>query len=219
MGEVDDDARRKDLAALGDRVRACTLCRLHEGRAHAVPGEGPLDPPVLLVGEAPGREEDASGRPFVGAAGRVLDKALRAAGLPRDAVFVTNVVKCRPPGNRAPKADEMEACRPYLLAQIELVRIALWAYTAVVLLLIPFMRRVLLTRPPGADERSAAARLSRCAVITNALAETPAVLGFVLVLLNGLYLDFYVLAAVSILLILLYFPRYEAWEEWVKQRP
>jgi hypothetical protein len=105
------------------------------------------------------------------------------------------------------------------LAQIELVRIALWAYTAVVLLLIPFMRRVLLTRPPGADERSAAARLSRCAVITNALAETPAVLGFVLVLLNGLYLDFYVLAAVSILLILLYFPRYEAWDEWVKQRP
>ena len=122
MGEVDDDARRKDLAALGDRVRACTLCPLHEGRTHAVPGEGPLDPPVLLVGEAPGREEDASGRPFVGAAGRVLDKALRAAGLPRDAVFVTNVVKCRPPGNRAPKADEMEACRPYLLAQIELVR-------------------------------------------------------------------------------------------------
>ena len=122
MGEVDDDARRKDLAALGDRVRACTLCRLHEGRAHAVPGEGPLDPPVLLVGEAPGREEDLAGRPFVGAAGRVLEKALKAAGLGRDEVFITNVVKCRPPGNRAPNADERDACHAYLLAQIAAVK-------------------------------------------------------------------------------------------------
>lgn len=103
-------------------VRTCTRCRLHQGRTLAVPGEGPPEAAVLLLGEAPGREEDRSGRPFVGAAGKILDRALRAAKLPRAEVFVTNVVKCRPPSNRAPKADEVEACRPYLLAQIAALR-------------------------------------------------------------------------------------------------
>jgi len=74
------------------------------------------------VGEAPGKEEDASGRPFVGAAGKILDKALDAGRLPRGSVFITNIVKCRPPGNRAPRADEIEACRPYLLTQIATIR-------------------------------------------------------------------------------------------------
>jgi uracil-DNA glycosylase len=109
------------LAETARQVRACTRCRLHEGRAHAVPGEGPLDADVFLIGEAPGRDEDASGKPFVGAAGKILNKALAAARLPRGSVFVTNVVKCRPPANRGPRADEKEACRPYLMTQIAAV--------------------------------------------------------------------------------------------------
>ena len=110
------------LEETAQQVRACTRCRLHEGRVHAVPGEGPLDADVFLIGEAPGRDEDASGRPFVGAAGKILDKALSAARMPRDSVFVTNVVKCRPPGNRGPRTDELESCRPYLATQIAVVR-------------------------------------------------------------------------------------------------
>ena len=112
----------ESLESLADRIRACTLCRLHEGRTHAVPGEGPVAARVFLLGEAPGRTEDAQGRPFVGAAGRVLEAALAKAGLSRGDVFITNVVKCRPPENRRPKADEAGACRPYLLAQIRAVR-------------------------------------------------------------------------------------------------
>jgi len=109
----------EDLAA---RIRACTLCRLHEGRTHAVPGDGPRDAKLFLVGEAPGRREDEQGRPFVGASGKVLDAALERAGLARRDVFITNVVKCRPPENRKPRADEITACRPYLVAQVRAVR-------------------------------------------------------------------------------------------------
>src|SRR5207249_7181685 len=109
------------LEDLARQIRGCTLCRLHEGRTHAVPGEGPAGAKVLLVGEGPGRHEDEAGRPFVGAAGRVLDAALAKAGIPREDVFITNVVKCRPPENRRPRADEIAACRPYLAAQIRLV--------------------------------------------------------------------------------------------------
>lgn len=85
-------------------------------------GEGPTGAPVFLVGEGPGRAEDAAGRPFCGAAGRVLDEALARAGLPRERTFITNAVKCRPPGNRRPRASEVAACRPYLLAQLAAVR-------------------------------------------------------------------------------------------------
>ncbi|MFQ5838170.1 MAG: uracil-DNA glycosylase [Thermoplasmata archaeon] len=110
------------LEGIAAEVRSCTLCRLHENRTEAVPGEGPAEAAIILIGEAPGRQEDEVGHPFVGMAGRVLDEALEEAGLTRSDVFITNVVKCRPPGNRNPKADEMEACRPYLLRQIEWVR-------------------------------------------------------------------------------------------------
>lgn len=110
------------LDELAAQIRACTRCRLAEGRTLAVPGDGPLDAPMFLVGEAPGRDEDAAGRPFVGAAGKVLEAALRAAGLDREDLFITNVVKCRPPRNRAPKADEVDSCHPYLAAQIDVVR-------------------------------------------------------------------------------------------------
>ncbi len=113
---------RRALAATADTIRGCTLCRLHAGRTHAVPGEGPVYAPVLLVGEAPGRDEDLSGRPFVGRAGRILNAALEDASLSRDSVYITNVVKCRPPGNRRPKPDEMVACRMYLMGQIACVQ-------------------------------------------------------------------------------------------------
>jgi len=116
------EAERHDaLEHLAERIRSCVLCRLHEGRTHAVPGDGPIDASVLFIGEAPGREEDASGRPFVGPAGKVLEAALASAGIARADVFLTNVIKCRPPENRRPKVDEVDACRPYLLGQIERV--------------------------------------------------------------------------------------------------
>src|SRR6059036_3156640 len=112
----------QSLEGLAKRIRACTLCRLHEGRTHAVPGEGRRGSGLFLLGEAPGRHEDEQGRPFVGAAGKVLDTTLENAGLSRRDVFITNVVKCRPPQNRKPRPDEIAACRPYLVAQIRAVR-------------------------------------------------------------------------------------------------
>lgn len=105
------------------------------------------------------------------------------------------------------------------LPQILPVRAALWGLAAAVLAGTPIVRRALLTRQPNDDGRAGVARLATCSVVTNVLAEVPALLGFILVALNGLYLDFYVLAAISILQILLYFPRSDAWEEWLKQRP
>ncbi|HET8578721.1 MAG TPA: hypothetical protein VFO18_16615 [Methylomirabilota bacterium] len=105
------------------------------------------------------------------------------------------------------------------LPEVFTVRVALWGVTAIVLAGIPLVRRALLTRRPGEDPRAGAARLATAAVVTNALAEIPALLGFILVVLNGLYLDFYVLAGLSVLEMLMYFPRSDAWEEWLKQRP
>ena len=113
------------LDTVADRVAVCTQCRLHAARTRAVPGRGPPDARILFLGEAPGKEEDLQGLPFVGRAGRILDRMLEEAGLDRSRVFVTNVVKCRPPGNRKPRADEVEACRPHLLAQIQAIRPAL----------------------------------------------------------------------------------------------
>jgi uracil-DNA glycosylase family 4 len=110
------------LTTIAAAVRGCTRCRLHGTRTVAVPGEGPAETTIFLIGEAPGKDEDLSGRPFVGRAGRILDRALDAAGLARDSVFVTNVVKCRPPGNRKPKSDERDACRLHLLAEIRAVQ-------------------------------------------------------------------------------------------------
>src|SRR5437773_5237175 len=110
------------LEEVAAKVRECTLCRLHRNRTRAVAGEGPVETEMFLIGEAPGGKEDAAGRPFVGSAGKVLNRALTSARISRKDVFITNVVKCRPPANRAPKADELEACRPYLRSQIEAVR-------------------------------------------------------------------------------------------------
>ena len=110
------------LDAIAGLVNACTKCRLCEGRRHAVPGEGADDARLVVVGEGPGRVEDETGRPFVGRAGELLTKILAAIELPRERVFICNVVKCRPPENRVPQYDEIAACVPYLFRQIELVK-------------------------------------------------------------------------------------------------
>src|SRR5207248_8412864 len=110
---------RAETATAG---RASVRCRLQLGRTLAGPGEGRPDADIVWIGEAPGRQEDRTGRPFVGAAGKVLDRSLAASGLSRAEVYITNVVKCRPPANRPPKADEMQACQPYLLAELQAVQ-------------------------------------------------------------------------------------------------
>jgi uracil-DNA glycosylase len=102
------------LAAVAAEVAGCTRCPLHRGRNLTVPGEGNPLSDVLLVGEGPGQREDATGRPFVGPAGQLLDELLRSIGWAREHVFIANVVKCRPPGNRDPEPDEISTCRPYL---------------------------------------------------------------------------------------------------------
>lgn len=101
---------------------ACRRCGLCEGRTHVVFGEGSPDAELMFVGEAPGRDEDQQGRPFVGRAGQLLTRMIEAMGLTREQVYIANVLKCRPPGNRDPAADEVEQCRPYLLRQIELIQ-------------------------------------------------------------------------------------------------
>lgn len=109
------------LAAVREVALGCPRCALANTRRHVVFGEGREDAEVLVVGEAPGADEDASGRPFVGKAGRLLDLLLLACGFRREDVYVCNVLKCRPPQNRNPQPDEVSACSPYLLRQVELV--------------------------------------------------------------------------------------------------
>lgn len=110
-----------DFDRLKAEVMGCTLCRLAESRRTVVFGEGDRCADLLIVGEAPGGEEDRTGRPFVGPAGKLLDKMLRAIGFEREEVFICNVLKCRPPGNRDPVADEVASCRPYLRKQVDLI--------------------------------------------------------------------------------------------------
>lgn len=109
------------MDAIATEVRACTLCRLHSTRLNAVPGEGSFDARIMFVGEGPGADEDAKGRPFVGAAGRLLDAIIAAMGMKREEVFIGNIVKCRPPNNRIPEKDETESCIRYLRRQIEII--------------------------------------------------------------------------------------------------
>ncbi|MCY4438325.1 MAG: uracil-DNA glycosylase [Chloroflexi bacterium] len=106
------------LEDIGAEVRRCTACRLCEGRTKAVPGEGAIKSGIMFIGEGPGFHEDRQGRPFVGQAGKLLEEMLAAVGLRREQVFITNVVKCRPPGNRDPQLDEIAACNGYLDRQI-----------------------------------------------------------------------------------------------------
>lgn len=111
-----------DIIHLSEQIISCRRCELCNSRKNAVPGEGSPDAKIMLIGEAPGRQEDETGRPFVGAAGRLLDKALKDSSISREEVFITNVVKCRPPNNRKPRGKEIDACREYLLKQIEIIK-------------------------------------------------------------------------------------------------
>ena len=108
----------ESLEAIGADVRACRLCKLCERRTVAVPGEGSPQAEIMFIGEGPGFHEDQQGRPFVGAAGQLLTEMLRGIGMRREDVFITNVVRCRPPGNRDPLPDELAACDAYTQRQI-----------------------------------------------------------------------------------------------------
>jgi DNA polymerase len=115
-------AQRSPLRSVEEEIRNCRLCRLAKTRKKGVPGEGGMRKKVMFVGEGPGEQEDLSGRPFVGRAGKLLDKMIAAIGLSRDDVYITNIVKCRPPENRDPKPDEVVACWPYLEKQIAILQ-------------------------------------------------------------------------------------------------
>ena len=107
---------------LNSKIAGCTACRLHEGRTQTVPGNGDPNAELMFIGEAPGKNEDEQGLPFVGRAGQLLDELLGEIGLSRPQVFVANVVKCRPPDNRDPHPDEIGSCEVYLREQIEGIR-------------------------------------------------------------------------------------------------
>jgi uracil-DNA glycosylase family 4 len=111
-----------ELTDLYQDIRVCEKCILSQGRTNTVPGEGPEGANIMFIGEGPGFHEDRQGRPFVGAAGNYLNELLEKIGFRREDVYITNVVKCRPPGNRDPQPQEIEACRPYLDKQIDLIR-------------------------------------------------------------------------------------------------
>ncbi len=111
-----------ELTQLHHEIKTCKKCQLFKGTKQSVPGEGPADARIMFIGEAPGWNEDQQGRPFVGAAGQFLDHLINSIGLKREEVYITNVVKHRPPDNREPLPGEIEACRPWLDRQIEIIR-------------------------------------------------------------------------------------------------
>jgi len=110
------------ISNLKERVLVCKKCRLRNNRTNVVFGEGNIHARLMFIGEGPGAEEDIQGRPFVGRAGKLLDKMILAMGLAREEVYIANIVKCRPPYNRAPFKDEAEMCRPYLVEQINIIK-------------------------------------------------------------------------------------------------
>jgi uracil-DNA glycosylase family 4 len=116
-------SKREILEQIDREVTSCVECRLYKRRRHAVPGDGNINAEIMFVGEAPGRQEDAEGVPFVGQAGQLFDRFLADIGISRQNVYVTNVVKCRPPGNRDPRADEISVCTElYLSRQVGVIR-------------------------------------------------------------------------------------------------
>jgi len=122
FNDPEDNARGSSYEEVREVALGCLKCRLKDSRTQVVFGEGPVPCGVMFVGEGPGADEDAQGRPFVGRAGQLLDQILEAAGMPRETVYISNVVKCRPPENRAPQRDEIQACWSYLEAEIHYVR-------------------------------------------------------------------------------------------------
>src|SRR5574338_518117 len=111
---MDAEAQRRALAAIAKQVAVCHDCPLYQGTTNPVPGEGSASAEIMFIGEGPGFYEDKQGRPFVGASGKFLDELLASVGLDRRTVFITNVVKHRPPNNRDPQADEISACKKHL---------------------------------------------------------------------------------------------------------
>ncbi|TLX84741.1 MAG: uracil-DNA glycosylase [Thaumarchaeota archaeon] len=112
----------EEIIALRKRVMSCIKCGLSKSRKNAVPGSGNIQSEIIFIGEAPGRSEDLQGEPFVGTAGQILSEALEYAGLKRSDIYITNVVKCRPPNNRQPLKEEQDACREHLLKELEIIR-------------------------------------------------------------------------------------------------
>jgi uracil-DNA glycosylase len=110
------------LEAIREDIGECIRCKLHEHRTHIVFGEGDPNAKLVFIGEGPGADEDATGRPFVGRAGQLLDKIIAAIGLKREEVYISNIVKCRPPGNRTPERDEVATCEQFLFRQLALIR-------------------------------------------------------------------------------------------------
>jgi DNA polymerase len=133
-----DPLARLSLAELETVAQQCTACQLHRGRTHVVFGIGNPQAELMFVGEAPGRDEDLQGEPFVGRAGQLLTRIIEAIGMKRQDVYIANVIKCRPPNNRNPEADEIARCEPYLIRQIALVQprliVALGTFAAQTLL-------------------------------------------------------------------------------------
>lgn len=116
------ELKAKSLKELAEKIASCQDCQLSKTRTHTVPGDGPENATILFIGEAPGWHEDQQGRPFVGAAGQFLNELFSSIGIKREEVYITNVVKCRPPGNRDPLPKEIAACRKYLEKQIEIIQ-------------------------------------------------------------------------------------------------
>jgi DNA polymerase len=114
--------REKELKTLHEIINRCTLCPLHETRTNGVPGEGSPHAKLFFVGEAPGAKEDETGRPFVGRSGKLLTTMIEEIGLTREDVFISSILKCRPPNNRVPKQSEREMCRPYIEKQMDLIQ-------------------------------------------------------------------------------------------------
>jgi len=139
----DAAVRALALERLAEHLRGCARCPLSEGRTNVVVGAGDPDADLLFVGEAPGANEDRTGLPFVGQAGKLLDELLAGIGMTRDQVFIANVLKCRPPGNRDPRPDEIDSCRGYLEEQVALIR------PRVVCTLGNFATKLLSGRPEG----------------------------------------------------------------------
>jgi DNA polymerase len=114
--------RAAALEEVHSQIRVCPLCALCKSRTNAVPGEGPIGADIMFVGEGPGAEEDRQGRPFCGPSGKLLTRLLGDIGINREDVFITSLVKCRPPGNRDPLPEEIAACHPYLASQLAIIR-------------------------------------------------------------------------------------------------
>lgn len=120
--ETMNDKKEEKLIKIADKISRCRKCRLWKSRIKTVPGEGPADSDLFFVGEAPGKEEDESGRPFVGRSGRLLTNMLNKVGIDRSKIFITSILKCRPPHNRKPRKDEIENCIGYLIEQLEVIK-------------------------------------------------------------------------------------------------